>query len=223
MFIMRKINAIRRVAARRKRELEFPYTAVMRRHRALFIHIPRTGGTSIWAAMGETPYWRQHEAWHTYAAANPRRFQDYWKFAIVRHPVDRAYSAFKYLEAGGNQKSDLAIVEQIQSFGGFNGFVRKGLLGGGFGNSLLFLPQTFFICDQTNAFRCDFVGRFEDMTPLHDALRDRLSISVAEQPRLNVRQRGHSENISDESRAIIKSIYARDFRLLEYDSVAQIP
>lgn len=201
---------------RRKRERDFPYPEVMRRHEAVFIHIPRTGGTSIWAAMGASPYWRQHETWHTYAAANPRRFQDYWKFAIVRDPVERAYSAFKYLEFGGNQKSDLAIVEKLRSYGGFDGFVRQGLLDGGFGSNWLFLPQTFFICDHLDAFRVDFVGRYEDMTAVHEAVSDRLNLTLAEQPRLNERRKQKGEHISDESRNILKSIYARDFRLLEY-------
>ncbi|MFZ5965192.1 sulfotransferase family 2 domain-containing protein [Thalassococcus sp. BH17M4-6] len=196
--------------------MQFPYAPVMRRHKSVFIHIPRTGGTSIWASLGATPYWRQHEPWHTYAAANPRRFKDYWKFAIVRDPVDRAYSAYKYLEGGGNKKSDIPAATRVRAYRGFDEFLREGLLNGGFGSSWLFLPQTFFIFDQDDNLRVDYIGRFEDMNATYEEVYSRLKCRSEKQMTLNVRRKEGYEPVSAESKDVLRMIYSRDYRLLGY-------
>jgi hypothetical protein len=71
-------------------------------HKCIFVHIPKTAGTSIEKAL---------------LPANPRKgsdhsilreyrghkcFSEYFKFSFVRNPWARVYSVFNYYRSGGN-------------------------------------------------------------------------------------------------------------------------
>jgi len=60
----------------------------------VFVHIPKNAGTSIEKTVGmrETG----HRPWSVYARRFPQEWQRYRSFAIIRDPVDRFISCYKY-------------------------------------------------------------------------------------------------------------------------------
>ena len=65
--------------------------------RCIFLHIPRTGGTSIRKALGEIDKPQEekaHKILSYYKEVNPKAYANYFKFAVVRNPFDKVLSSF---------------------------------------------------------------------------------------------------------------------------------
>ena len=74
----------------------------------LFIHIPKTAGTSICKAFGV--FTRGHASIKKFPA-NIRHH--YFKFCFVRNPYDRLVSSYFYLKANGSNHIDKADNERF--------------------------------------------------------------------------------------------------------------
>jgi hypothetical protein len=72
-----------------------------------FIHIPKTAGTSVSAALyGEGV---RHRTWEDLRAMDPEGFARWLTLAVVREPIDRFLSAYDYLMRGGRTEFDVAF------------------------------------------------------------------------------------------------------------------
>lgn len=73
---------------------------ILKEHKAVFIHIPKTGGTSIEkifidnADSKDVPY--KHQDFSFYKRA-VRNFQDYFVFSFIRNPWDLVFSQYRYM------------------------------------------------------------------------------------------------------------------------------
>tara|TARA_B100000073_G_C23660077_1_gene544190 strand:+ start:641 stop:1183 length:543 start_codon:yes stop_codon:yes gene_type:complete len=65
-------------------------------NKRVFIHIPRTGGTSIKSALNLHDKIYKKDVYHTSANEIPKECKDYFKFAFVRNPFDRFVSLYFY-------------------------------------------------------------------------------------------------------------------------------
>ena len=71
------------------------------KNRFIFIHIPRTGGSSIERALGHRDWWSihppsKHLTTHIAKKIYAKYWKDYFKFTFVRNPWDRMVSLLKY-------------------------------------------------------------------------------------------------------------------------------
>jgi hypothetical protein len=71
---------------------------------SIFIHIPKTGGVSIAAALYGVLI--PHYTWQEWRRVNPTKFKRYFKFAVLRDPVTRFASSFDFVKAGGINATD---------------------------------------------------------------------------------------------------------------------
>jgi tetratricopeptide (TPR) repeat protein len=63
-------------------------------YRAIFVHVPKNGGTSIKEVLGMPG--GGHPTWQYYALRFPQLWEQYTKFAVVRNPWDRTVSAYHH-------------------------------------------------------------------------------------------------------------------------------
>jgi hypothetical protein len=72
--------------------------------KTIYIHIPKTCGISICKAL----YGHQvgHSPMSEYGLSAPDAVKSYFKFAVCRDPMDRAFSAFRYVKNGGLTPED---------------------------------------------------------------------------------------------------------------------
>lgn len=190
-----------------------------RHHRAIFIHIPKNAGTSIYGALGMERPKHTHMPIAAYRAADETFFQDAFKFAIVRNPWDRLVSAYLYLKAGRTKDDRAWFVDHLARYASIrefvlalqNPFVRGYVLAWRH-----FMPQWYFICERQGEVAVNELLRFERLKDDLPALMARLGI---DRPidRANATEREPYQRYFDsETREIVGSIYKDDISMFGY-------
>ncbi len=187
----------------------------------LFIHVPKTGGSSIEQAlmdMGGRPALFLTESAPDYAACTPQHmpadllmrfvpeaFYD-MRFAVVRNPLDRMISEFRMRRAARQQRGLRALSFEAWVNMAF-GRHRKNPYA--FDNHIR--PQTELIPEETPIFR------YEDgLSAVVAAVADFAGIAPAPLPRLRV---GAPEPVAVTAEATqrITRFYAADYERFGYD------
>jgi len=186
-------------------------------NRAIFIHLPKTAGTSVSRALGLSS--SRHIPAESYRRANPKKFTNFFKFAFVRNPYDRLLSSYAFLMNGGMNDDDARFATaHVKPFGSFSEFVIEGLaLNPKIRAWVHFRPQTEFVCDAAGSSLMDFIGRFESISEDYAMVADRLGLS-SELPVTNRSKRGdYREAFNTESLDIVRQIYSRDLKTFRYE------
>ena len=182
---------------------------------AIFIHVPKSGGTSIASHfnMGAS----RHIPCVEFLRANPRKFERFFKFAFVRNPWDRLVSSYAYLRAGGMNDADRAFgAAFVAPYPNFRAFVVEGLERPEIKGWVHFLPQVNFVCDEIGENRMDITGRFERLAEDFHSIARHLGRSI-DLPVTNKSQRGaYRDYYDDQTRAIVAAVYRDDIAAFRY-------
>lgn len=184
-----------------------------------FVHIPKTGGTSIEHALrsagaaealrfkGKRDFSRstlQHMHASVYLDALREDFYD-WTFSVVRNPFDRFASEYKMkvLDAGGTDDVESWAETNFTRYAEYN-YTRDNHV----------RPQEQFITTRTDIFR------FEDGLdqPIRAAV-DQLGLDM---PAIPHAKRGSTRKplATERAIALIADFYAGDFERFGYDTTA---
>src|SRR5690606_5604648 len=194
----------------------FPYTAASLKRKVIFVHIPKAAGTAVRVALGEPVMGRQHLPWWVYQQASPKRFQEYYKFAFVRDPLDRAFSGYNYLKSGGNKMGDLAVAEYLERYESFGEFIECELINGSMINHPIFRPQHWYLCDWSGEIRVDYVGRFESISSDIERIAESLSLKDFKGLPVVNKSKDSYESIGLEAAKLISEVYRKDYEIFEY-------
>jgi hypothetical protein len=183
--------------------------------RGVFVHIPKTGGTSIENAFGLRG--SCHSSVIAMRGCNSTAFDSAVTFATIRHPLDRAVSLYEYTRHGGDgsprDRNKWRWVAQLNSFPNFVERLatnRTVLQRDGH-----FLPQSHFIVSTQAKLQVDVLLCLEGMA---DGLRMLMTreprLAQAMAPLRHLRVRRHSvDAFSLRLIRQLERIYADDFRL----------
>jgi len=204
---------------------------ISHKKRFVFVHVPKSGGTSVVQALGRyedrawqkwlwrrafprllTPAWRRRfrrefNLTHMRAAELKRLVADYeqlYRFGFVRNPWDRHVSLYEY----GRQTPARLVYEQRkrQTFDEYLAELRESPTG----------RQASWFYDDTGTLLVDFVGRFETLKEDFRRACDAIGVE-AELPHLNPsRRRDYRTYYSDEARELVARIDRRDIELFGY-------
>lgn len=192
--------------------------------KCVFVHVPKTGGTSIEHALGLLGDWRQENKatmfgsiespalestshstrYLQHLSANdlrrllPAQFATFFRFAFVRNPWDRIVSAYCYLmRAKGTS---------------FNEFLERTE---GASHAHL-VPQYGYIEDSAGECLVDYVGRFETLASDFAEVCAKLGIR-RELPFLNPSWHGPYQGYYDDaSRKLVERRYGEDIERFRY-------
>lgn len=182
----------------------------------LFLHIPRTGGTSIMSLLKDRlpdakGLLLQHDNASTVSISFFRQYSDYFKFSFVRNPWDRLLSLYA-----------LALkypVDNSKPLFSFEAFYKKYeleqvnlKLGRAF-----YLNQTDYLYNKNGEMVVDKVGRYENYEhELLEILHEQ-NIPFTYIPRLNKTEHAHYRSFySEERKKFVEKLCYKDIESFGY-------
>ena len=194
---------------------QYPYSAYNINHKAIFVHIPKTAGSSIREVMGAPRLGRLHIDYSHYLRSDSTKFSAYFKFTVIREPVARMQSCFRYLQAGGNQSEEDLILTKIvtDSCVSFLDFVRLVQEQQLHCFWPLLWPQTSFVCDPSGRIMVDQVLRQESLEKDYKVLRRKLPDLPEHLPLLNSSNSSDANECPNEAIKRVKDLYFRDYSI----------
>ena len=205
--------------------------------RCIFVHIPKTGGTSIedaiwgadWSLRTEQQLWMgavrpgfnkyqsgglQHLlASQIRTEVGAQKFDEYFKFAFVRNPWDKVVSQFHYLKT----RPMLRRYMGVGRWGTFNKYVR--VLGENSGCHVQSYVQGSFLTNAAGDSLVDFVGRFENLQADFDFVAQKIGLMHQTLPHStkSERRKPYVEYYNAKTRAIVADIYQADIQQFGYE------
>ena len=140
-----------------KQHLAYYFENFYRSQKVLYIHIPKTGGTSISKAIYDKE--DHHFSARELAFFYPREFKEYYKFSMVRHPFDRIVSMYKYIR----KYPQLETFQQLDIPDTFRDFVMDFLRPKVIKYQYFFWSQKAYLCNHLGSIgQINFIGRYEN-------------------------------------------------------------
>lgn len=192
----------------------------------LFLHIPKTGGTSLNRLLGITSH--SHLPLHCKLAQKLKR-RARAVVTIVRHPYDRARSLYHWLREMPDQPDKkrnpenvaLSMMAQAMPLNEFWGSINLPWLGRA---TRLFQPQVWFLKDKAGEPGLSpevHIFKLEDMAQRWPVLHALCLFpqEIKELPRSNPsHKKSGGVDFDDAMKARLRRLYADDFRLLNYEA-----
>jgi hypothetical protein len=199
--------------------------------RCIFVHIPKTGGTSIEDVIWPAPR-REEDLWMGFVSAHRNKYQTgglqhllahqirqevgeeifgaYFKFAVVRNPWDRAVSQFCYTRI----RTDLHELIGMTAETSFSDYLTR--IEGH--EHVQWQPQVDFVHDADGSTLIDLVGRFERLEQDAGSIFKRLGLEASTLPHSNASdRRPYREYFDTSSRRRIERLYGKDIEAFGYE------
>lgn len=210
-------------------------------HRFLFIHVAKTGGRSVNQTLAK--YCRRTERFNTRKLdpnvdvlgrkialeirpqATADQWNQYFKFAFVRNPWDRAVSMYRHIRMSRemNATGKMRYLDEItrrlriqpEEFS-FEVFVKAVLRDRVFDN-YHWDQQIHCFTDESGRNLFDFIGRFESLQCDFEMVCRRIGFPLKTLPHHNRTQREHySGYYTDETSQIVADVYRDDIAMFDY-------
>ncbi len=191
------------------------------RHQAIFVHIPKTAGTSVLAALGAPAVFDTHAPARAYRDSYPDLFARAYKFAFVRNPWDRFASSFHFMKQGTDwpmQQEWARAHIGGRSFRDFTRALRSPLFRAKVLAERFFWPQIFWLSDGGSGLLVDEIFRFEALDAAIPAIGARLGIpDQPSTPHLRKVEKPDFRQLYDaEMVALVGRLYRRDIEAFGY-------
>tara|TARA_B110000444_G_scaffold252966_1_gene283054 strand:- start:5558 stop:6121 length:564 start_codon:yes stop_codon:yes gene_type:complete len=179
-------------------------------HNFIFIHIPKTGGSSIDDVLKKyVRRWVLHEYLYpdaVYKAQKRNGFKNYFSFCFVRNPWDKIVSQYHFNREYFGMEN-YTFEEYVHAFNE--------------GKRISWFNPDFlsWMTDDEGNVLMDFVGRFEKLQEDFDYVCDQIKIPKQELPHhVKTEDRLHyTEYYNQETQQIIADNYANDIKYFNYE------
>lgn len=196
----------------------YPNPQIYHPLKTIFVHVPKTAGTSIERTLlqGANTVVGGHTTAVGYRNKYPEAFASYFKFSILRDPVDRFVSAYCYLK--GRTLLNALNNERVHQCDSLGDFVRMIDREPEILNQIVHLiPQHRFVCDAQGQVLVDQICYFEDLPAAWELLSGKIGIPHVPLGKMNVSRRPADICLTDPALvAAIRRHYARDYDLFHF-------
>jgi len=182
---------------------------ISHKHQYIFVHIPKTGGTSLTLALenrvgkddiliGDTPkalrrrkrlkdvnsrgrLWKHSTLTDIYGLVSAQDISRYFIFTLVRNPWDRMVSYYHWLREQGFDHPSVGLAKALE----FSAFLNHPMTVQAVSAS----AYSSYLKDEDGHERCDMFLRLEHLAEDLPALAERLGFRLPEMPHSNPSQR----------------------------------
>jgi len=188
----------------------------------LFVAVPKTGSSSVEAALAAfadpalSSAWNKHVLAMKLADEMPAAlWQACFRFAFVRNPYDWMGSWYRYRQRDALRDPAHRHHHRYTGNMSFDDFVAT------FRDGDLMLTQSDFLVDRKGELLVHAAGRYEHLQTDLDRIGDRLGLPPTPLGRVNASRavQGGPPTMSRASRRIINEYFARDFALFGYRAI----
>lgn len=197
------------------------------KYKCIFVHIPKTGGTSIEYVFDKLALRRmvkyKHYTLRNYERLN-QQIDQYYKFSFVRNPWDMTVSMYNYLwkterpwpkkwRRNNNNFSKLSFEEWVTHSSFLAPTIRtldvNARHNGQDGDFSSWLTS--------EKYTLDFIGKFENLQGDFNKICDKIGMPQQQLPHVNKsRGKHYTEYYNDETRQIVAEKYAKDIEYFGY-------
>lgn len=167
----------------------------------LFVHIPKTAGSSISKILDENNLdnwkreWPRHHDPYSYLKEANLIDERVFSFAVVRNPYTRTYSCYK--QYNKTNQTDISFAQYLDN-------IKQGKISTI--SPLLHIPQSFYIMDQDNL-QVERLYKFENLKELEDELGWELGFYNVG----NYVVESYIEDYTDKEINMVQDFYSSDF------------
>jgi hypothetical protein len=197
------------------------------KHKFIFIHIPKTGGTSIEKLFSNAScrwdwthnLWKQHRSIWQLKEIYKIPIDDYYKFTVVRNPWDKAVSGYTWWTTSKypifrNVKSK-SLKDYLLVQNGFEKFNHLNNKATGRGDH--FNTQYSFV-EINGDCQMDCIIKFENLQEDFNIICDKIGIPQQKLPHKNKTNHKHyTEYYNEETKQIVAEKYAKDIEYFGYE------
>jgi hypothetical protein len=167
----------------------------------LFVHIPKTAGSSISKILDEKNLdnwkreWPRHHDPYSYLKEANLVDESVFSFAVVRNPYTRTYSCYK--QYNKTNQTDISFAQYLDN-------IKQGKISKI--SPLLHIPQSFYIMDQDDL-QVERLYKFENLKELEDELGWELGFYNVG----NYVVESYIEDYTDKEINMVQDFYSSDF------------
>ena len=180
-------------------------------HKCIFIHIPKTGGTSIAKALDIT---RNHKLGKELKKEYNSYWNDYTTFSVVRNPWDRMVSLYFYYKKN-NEIINLHIKNDIPST--FSNFIHEFNEKRRRWYTTFYQHQANWVYDDEENLLVDYVCRFENLNKDVGEIFNKIGINkTLSHERKSVHEH-YKTYYNEETIEIVRNLFEKDIILFDYE------
>ena len=205
---------------------------ISNKYRCIFVHIPKTGGSSIekiiWSPAERTienlwmgfikPHYNKYQtgglqhlfASHIAQEVSAECFNSYYKFSMIRNPFDKIISQYKYMSSRSDLR-DFIGMQEPDSFAQYLDLIAKK-------KHVQWDQQYKFIVDEHGELMVNDILRFENFNNEVSALFNRLKIPFNNIPHENKssQRKKTTSYYCKETYQQVAEMYSADFKRFNY-------
>lgn len=211
---------------------------ISHRHRYIFVHAPKTGGTSLALALeakigkvdiliGDTPkavkrrkrlkgvtasgrLWKHSQLADIYGLVTQSDVEQYFVFTLVRNPWDRIVSYYHWLKVQHFEHPAVLLAQSLD----FSGFIHHEMTRQAFSTA----PYASFVTDAQGRERCDLFLRLEAISEDVAKLQSALGLRLPDLTHCNRSDRSANwrQYFSEKDAALVAEICATDIARFAY-------